>query len=93
MEQPERLSDVRLKSLLKQPPSEALVIFDGTVPGLTIRISARGLATWDLQLRVAGEGGVNHNGRGLLGKKTRVGLGHYPAVSLHAAREIGRAHV
>lgn len=86
MEQPERLSDVRLKSLLKQPPSEALVIFDGTVPGLTIRISARGLATWDLQLRVAGEGGVNHNGRGLLGKKTRVGLGHYPAVSLHAAR-------
>lgn len=86
MEQPERLSDLRLRSLVKHPPSVALVIFDGSVPGLSVRISPRGLATWDLRLRVAREGGVNRNGRALAGKKIRVGLGHYPSVSLHAVR-------
>lgn len=86
MDQPERLTDLRLKSLLKQPPSQVEVIFDGSVPGLSVRISPRGLATWDLRLRVTGEGGANRNGRSLAGKKIRVGLGHYPAVSLHAAR-------
>jgi len=86
MEQPERLTDLRLKSLLKHPPSVAEVIFDGSVAGLAVRISPRGLATWDLRLRVAGEGAVNRHGRSLAGKKIRVGLGHYPAVSLHAAR-------
>ncbi len=66
--------------------STAEIIFDGSVPGLSVRIASCGLATWDLRLRVAGEGGVNRNGRSLAGKKIRVGLGHYPAVSLHAAR-------
>ncbi|MGH8200933.1 MAG: tyrosine-type recombinase/integrase [Steroidobacteraceae bacterium] len=86
MEQPERLTDLQLRTLLKHPPAEAQVIFDGSVPGLSVRISPGGLATWDLRLRVLGEGGVNPQGRSIAGKKHRVGLGHYPAVSLHAAR-------
>jgi integrase len=45
-----------------------------------------GVANWTLLLRVAGEGGVNANGRRLLGKKLRVSLGHYPKVTIQAAR-------
>jgi integrase len=86
MEPPARLTDLRLRSLLKQPRTVEEVIFDGSVPGLSVRVSTRGLATWTLLLRVAGEGGLNRQGRALTGKKIRVGLGHYPTVSLHAAR-------
>jgi integrase len=56
------------------------------VPGLFIRLSARGAACWSLLLRVSGEGPVNRHGRRLLGKKIRLTLGYYPSVSLQTAR-------
>jgi integrase len=80
-----RLTDVRLKSLLRQPRTKDEAVSDGSVPGLTIRLGLQGTGTWSLLLRVAGEGGVNEHGRALRGKKLRVTLGAYPETSLHAA--------
>jgi integrase len=71
---------------MKQPRTELQTVFDGSVPGLAVRLSPRGSANWTLLLRVSGEGGTNPHGRVLRGKKIRVGLGEYPAVSLHTAR-------
>jgi Arm DNA-binding domain len=84
--EPARLTDLRLKSLLRQPRSEEMTVTDGSVPGLMIRLGVEGTASWSLALRVAGEGGVNQHGRALVGKKLRVTLGGYPAMSLQAAR-------
>jgi integrase len=71
---------------MKQPRTELQTVFDGSVPGLAVRLSPRGSANWTLLLRVSGEGGTNQHGRLLRGKKIRVGLGEYPAVSLLTAR-------
>ncbi|MGH8138134.1 MAG: tyrosine-type recombinase/integrase [Steroidobacteraceae bacterium] len=86
MEPPPRLTDARLQALLKQPRTKRHTVFDGSVPGLGVRLSLGGGASWTLMLRVAGEGGTNRHGRALRGEKIRVALGQYPTVSLHAAR-------
>lgn len=81
-----RLTDARLRSLLKQPPDQEKLIPDGSVPGLSVRLFAGGAANWTLLVRVVGEGGVNRYGKQLRGKKVRISLGNYPLVTLEAAR-------
>jgi len=87
LEQPKRLTDAKLRALLKASRPEPELIFDGSVPGLSIRFGLQpGSGSWSLLYRVIGEGGTTPTGRKLRGKKDRLPLGHYPAVSLEAAR-------
>jgi hypothetical protein len=72
--------------LLKRQRTGEELIPDGSVPGLAIRLFPGGAANFSFLVRVAGEGGVNKNGKRLLGKKLRISLGNYPEVSLQAAR-------
>jgi integrase len=81
-----RLTDLNLRFVLKKERTGEELIPDGSVPGLSIRLFPGGAANFSFLVRVAGEGGVNQNGRRLLGKKLRVSLGNYPEVSLQAAR-------
>ena len=50
--------------------------FDGFCPGLLLRVSSCGRKTWDFVFRCPGTG-----------KRARMRIGHYPAVTLAAARE------
>jgi integrase len=81
-----RITDLNLRSLLKSHRAGEKLIADGSVPGLSIRLFPGGAANFSFLVRVAGEGGINKNGKRLLGKKIRVSLGNYPQVSLQAAR-------
>lgn len=86
-----RLTDLGIKALLKQTRCDEEERPDGTVPGLYLRLSPTGTATWTQIIRVAGEGGTDARGRALLGKRHRLAvqvnqLSHYPAVTLEAAR-------
>lgn len=76
------LTDLNLRSLLNSHRTGEELIPDGSVPGLSIRLFPGGPANWTFLARVAGEGGVNHNGKRLLGKKLRISLGNYPEVTL-----------
>jgi hypothetical protein len=73
-----RLTDLNLRFLLKKERSGEELVPDGSVPGLSIRLFPGGAANFSLLVRVAGEGGVNQNGKRLLGRKLRVSLGNYP---------------
>ena len=81
-----RLTDLNLRSLLKRQRTGEELIPDGSVPGLSVRLFPGGAANWSFLVRVTGEGGVNKNGKQLLGRKIRVSLGNYPEVTLQAAR-------
>jgi integrase len=84
-----RLTDATLRSALKNPPAARTILQDGTASGLELRLGP-GSATWSLTLRVMGEGGTSKRGFQKKGKRYRVSLGEYPAVSLEDAR--GRAN-
>lgn len=87
LDQPKRLTDAKLRALAKASRSDTELIFDGSVPGLSIRFGTKpGSGSWSLRYRVVGEGGTTPTGRKLLGKKDRLPLGHYPGVSLEDAR-------
>lgn len=81
-----RLTDLNLRSLLKSQRTGEELIPDGSVPGLSVRLFPGGAANFSFLVRVTGEGGINKNGKRLLGRKIRVSLGNYPEVSLQAAR-------
>ena len=84
---PQGLSDVRLKALLKSPPSSRIEIPDDKVDGLSLRAGSRGKLTWSYRFRVRGAGGTTARGTQLNGKSYhRVSLGTYPSVSIKAAR-------
>jgi integrase len=80
-----RLTDAKLRSWIDKRPAERLAVPDGTVPGLTLRVGPQTM-TWTLALRAKGEGGVSARGAQLKGRKQRITLGEYPAVTLEAAR-------
>jgi integrase len=65
---------------------------DGTVPGLTVRLGPNS-ATWSLQLRVTGEGGVTNRGHRKTGRKYRITLGEYPTVTIEAARGLANTYL
>lgn len=92
LDQPKRLTDAKLRALAKASRAEPELIFDGSLPGLSIRFGTKsGSGSWSLRYRVVGEGGSTPTGRKLRGKKDRLPLGHYPAVSLEEAREAANA--
>lgn len=82
-----RLTDTRLQAELKKTRSSPQVdLADGAVPGLFVRFGRGDTATWSLQVRVSGEGGVSPRGHRLKGRKYRLTLGTYPQMSIEAAR-------
>jgi len=81
-----RLNDTALKAELKKTREVQEEIVDGAVPGLAVRVGRGLAATWSLVLRVRGEGGVSRRGFQKKGRRYRLTLGSYPAMSLEAAR-------
>jgi integrase len=82
-----RLTDVQIRVTHLKTRSARKDLADGAVPGLTLRLGP-GHATWSLVVRVTGEGGVSKRGYPRKGKRVRVTIGEYPAVSLEAARAL-----
>jgi integrase len=64
---------------LRPKPGQRLELSDGPggTPGLGLRVTARGIKTWSLLLRVAG-------------KQRRITLGRYPDLTLAEARKAAR---
>src|SRR6266446_9402002 len=81
-----RLNDTGLKTELRKTRAAQTEIADGAVPGLAVRVGRGPAATWSLVLRVRGEGGVSRRGFEKKGRRYRLSLGTYPAMSLQAAR-------
>jgi hypothetical protein len=81
-----RLNDIVLKAELKKVRVAQGEIVDSAVPGLAVRVGRGPAATWSLVLRVRGEGGVSRRGFEKKGRRYRLSLGTYPAMSLEAAR-------
>ncbi len=81
-----RLNDTALKAELKKAREAQEEIVDSAVPGLVVRVGRGLAATWSLVLRVRGEGGVSRRGFEKKGRRYRLSLGTYPAMSLEAAR-------
>jgi hypothetical protein len=64
VEQPRRLTDAKLRALVKASRQRPELIFDGSVPGLSIRFGKKpGSGTWSLLYRVMGEGADEWNDR------------------------------
>lgn len=81
-----RLNDTALKAELKKARVAQGEIVDSAVPGLAVRVGRGSDATWSLVLRVRGEGGVSRRGFEKKGRRYRLSLGTYPAMSLEVAR-------
>lgn len=81
-----RLTDTALKVKLKERRGAQGEIVDGAVLGLGVRVGRGPAATWSLVLRVRREGGVSRRGFEKKGRRYRLTLGTYPAMSLEAAR-------
>ncbi len=84
-----RLSDLTI-GRLKPPKDGRLEVADEVVPGLVLRITPRGVRSFSVAYKVAGEGGVGPTGRPLCGSQHRITLGRYPYVSLKEARDKAR---
>ena len=84
-----RLSDLTI-GRLKPPATGRLEVADSIVPGLVLRITPRGVRSFSVAYKVAGEGGVGPTGRPLCGSQHRITLGRYPYVSLKEARDKAR---
>lgn len=80
----ERLTDKRLMKLTA-PAGKRLEVADTIVRELHLRVSQRGVKSWSVVYRVAGEGEA-----GRRGKMRRMTLGGYPLFSLEKARERAR---
>jgi hypothetical protein len=87
------LTDVKLKTLLNNPPAERVELKDGVVNGLLLRAGPRGKPTWTYRFRVKNAGGTTARGTLLNGARYhRISLGTYPAVSIKAARAKASAY-
>jgi len=59
VDQPKRLTDAKLRALTRASRPEPHLLFDGSVPGLSIRFGTKpGPGSWSLRYRVLGEGGM-----------------------------------
>jgi integrase len=82
------ITDRELNAMLKAPPPERIVVNDGTVDGLSVRVGPRGKPTWTYRFRIRGAGGVTPAGTPVNGKRYhRIALGRYPDMSIKAARD------
>ena len=71
------LTDAYLRSL-KPPLDGRLEVHDSRVPGLALRLTPSGIATWSVRART-------HEG-----KRTRPSIGRWPAVGIKEARARAR---
>jgi hypothetical protein len=69
----QRLTELAIQKA-KPPQTGQVEIWDGTVPGLGLRISAAGTRSWILMYRIGG-------------RARRLTLGRWPETRLQAARE------
>jgi integrase len=74
----------------KPPKTGRLEIDDLVVPGLVLRVTDKGVKSWSLLYRVAGEGGLTTAGLPKRGKLRRITLGRYPVLDLKGARDAAR---
>ena len=74
----------------KPPKTGRLEIDDLVVPGLVLRVTDKGVKSWSLLYRVAGEGGLTTTGLPKRGKLRRITLGRYPVLDLKGARDAAR---
>jgi integrase len=74
----QELSDAYLRGV-KPPAAGRLELRDAKVPGLVLRMTPAGTATWSLRTRTND------------GKQTRPALGTWPAMSISAARKVALA--
>ena len=75
---------------MRPPVSGRLEIGDLVVPGLTFRVTDKGVRSWSLLYRILGEGGETATGIPKRGKLRRLTLGRYPVLGLKGAREAAR---
>lgn len=87
-----KLTDTAVRAALRRPPKARKDFVDGAVSGLTLRLGPLA-ATWSLVLRVTGEGGITRRGHQKKGKRQRISLGEYPAVSIEAARSLANSYL
>jgi len=79
-------TDLGIKTLHRQARTAEEEVPDGSVAGLFLRLSPAGSSAWTQIIRVTGEGGINAHGKALLGKRHRLTLGQYPAITIEVAR-------
>ncbi len=72
---------------LKPPAKGRLVVRDRTLPGLRIRVTPRGVKTWSVVYKMAGERTSKITGLPRTGSQKRITLGRYPAMGLSEARD------
>jgi integrase len=87
-----RLKEVQIRVEHLKARTRRIDLADGAVPGLTLRLGPKH-STWSLVVRVTGEGGVSKRGHPKKGKRVRVTVGEYPAVSLEAARGLASTYL
>ena len=75
---------------MKPPKTGRVEIGDLVVPGLMLRMTDKGVLSWSVLYRIAGEGGETESGVPLRGKLRRQTLGRYPVMGLKKAREAAR---
>ncbi len=72
---------------LKPPAKGRLVVRDRTLPGLRIRVTPRGVKTWSVVYKMAGERTSKITGLPRTGSQKRITLGRYPAMGLSEAQQ------
>jgi len=75
-----KLTEQSIKGL-KAKPGERLAVSDQACPGLTMRVTDKGVKSWSLKFRSPTDG-----------TPQRLTLGRYPAMSLQAARRAANAY-
>jgi integrase len=79
------LTDTQVRNL--KPTGKRQEISDAGLPGLELRVSAKGIKTWAVRYRVRGQGVAGGKRVAqLAGDKRRLTLGDYPKVGLADAR-------
>src|SRR5689334_12330165 len=75
------LTDVFLRALKPPGPGQRIELRDAREPGLVLRITSGGVATWSVRTRTRD------------GKQTRPKLGNWPAVGISEARKRAKAAI
>ncbi len=74
----------------RPPKTDRLEPGDAVCPGLVLRVTPRGVRSFSVVHKVAGEGGTSPTGRLRVGSRHRITPGTWPALCLRAAREQAR---
>jgi len=75
---------------LRAPKTGRLEVCDTLLPGLMLRVTPKGVKTFSVSYKVAGEAGESKTGRPLTGRAYRITLKQYPLIKVAKARELTR---